>query len=125
VDEGGLMGDYNRERSDCMALGAPASTSNSTWTFGANFIFRGSDIEGTPKAIKVIGGQTAAGTGQARIQDITNSKTIATNTSITNVGKAIVDLGTLSNVGTGEAIWELQIKTSANTIKISAISVQY
>jgi hypothetical protein len=112
VDEGGLMGDYNRERSDCMALGAPASTSNSTWTFGANFIFRGSDIEGTPKAIKVIGGQTAAGTGQARIQDITNSKTIATNTSITNVG-------------TGEAIWELQIKTSANTIKISAISVQY
>jgi len=72
-------------------------------------IFRGSNVMGTPSAIKVLAWVDSGCTCAIRVQDITNNKTICSNESITGTSEAIGSLGAISNVPTGEALWEVQI----------------
>ena len=72
------------------------------------FIFPGSTAWATPSAIKVGVEVDAGDSMDIRIWDLTNSLAIATKTGITNTTWAIVDLGTVSNVPTAQALWEIQ-----------------
>jgi hypothetical protein len=94
----------------------------------SRFIFRGSTIHGTPTNAKAIAWiSSSSQTGRVRLYDITNSLTIATSGTFNNTTGAIIDLGTISNVPTGDAIFEVQILSSitSNTVFISAAHIYF
>jgi hypothetical protein len=92
----------------------PAYASKPTgYTKIGTLLWRGSTAMGTPTNIKVVGGVDGTGGVDYRVQDLTNSTTICEVTGDGSTCPAIIDLGTLSNVTTGEAIWELQINKSS------------
>lgn len=79
----------------------------------ASFIYSGSTFRGAPSAIKVLAGSGGFAGGQGfiwRIFDLTNALVIATSADQTADGPLIIDLGTLGNIPTDEAIWEIQVQ---------------
>ncbi len=79
--------------------------------------YKGSTAEGTITAIKILASMDGADdTGSIKVYDSTNSLTIAENVNgISGTSVAIYDLGTISNVPTGAAIFEIQVKVSDTT----------
>ncbi len=75
-----------------------------------SIIFLGTDKEGTPTKIYVNAYKIGGTTYNIRIQDITNGNTIAEVTGLSNTTEGIQDLGTISNLPTGQARWELQLQ---------------
>jgi hypothetical protein len=77
--------------------------------------WRGSTDCGTPSNIKAVadtnGGEITS--WHVKIYDVTNSQTICEGSG-SNSTKAIGDLGTLSNVSSGEAVWEIQAKRTGS-----------
>ncbi len=104
-------------------------TTSSTYITVADLIFRGTSSVGSPTAIKVTGWSDSGSTGAARIYDVTNSLVICENASYTETVKTIQDLGAISNLPAGEAVWEIQVKratgTGGSSTYISACSVQF
>ncbi len=84
-------------------------TTNGAYTVVATFIFAGTTSIGSPTSIKAICETDATTSADIRIQDVTNVQTIAELTGWTDASPAIKDLGTISNLPSGEAIWEVQI----------------
>lgn len=97
-------------------------SSSSSYFVHGRTAFAGTTKMGTPTNIKAIANVTA-GTGSMKIYDLTNAATIAENTSITGTTPAIIDLGTLSNLPTGEAIFEIQIKVTTGSFEFSCVSI--
>jgi len=83
-----------------------------TYAVRRRWIFRGTNVMGIPTAIKAIMRVVNATSGEFRIYDLTNAQTICecTTTSGTFV---IVNSGTISNLPTGEAIFEIQLKCTS------------
>ena len=98
---------------------------------GGRFIFRGTTSLGTPTALKVVGGFLGTpGTGDYRVFDVTNVLVIAEITGVATLSPAILDLGTISHLPAGEAIWEVQLFRSAgggggNTPSLSSLQIQF
>lgn len=94
---------------------APYFDTNSTsYQEACAFIFPGTTAIGTPTKIQAIFYRIsgAAGTGEIRILDVTNSLVIAELTGV-NTGsgvETIQDLGVISNLPAAEAIFEVQIR---------------
>ncbi len=89
-----------------------------TYVTEGQFIFQGSTVVGTPTLIKIIAEIENNSTGSVRLFDSTNSSIIAENTNITSSLPTIFDMGTIINVPTSEAIFEVQLKTSNKDDKI-------
>lgn len=104
------------------------TTKNATYTFATRFIYMGSTTTGIPTTALVIGGVDSTATMSIRIFDITNSLTIAEVTDVTVITPSIINLGTISNIPTGQAIFELQILKSAGpgpeNVNIAAINMR-
>lgn len=99
-------------------------TGSNGYITGQVFIFEGSDALGTPSAINVVGARNSAGDAQVRIADVTNGTIICENTSISAATATLYDLGTLSNIPTGRAIWELQFNDgTSNRIFLFSLSI--
>ena len=98
---------------------------NSTsWDVAATFLFEGTDALGVPSSIKVIARQDST-SSDLRVYDVTNSLEIAT-INFTSTVDAIIILGAIGNVPTGNAIFELQYKeTGTGKIWISSLSVLF
>lgn len=96
-----------------------------SYTVVAYVHYKGSIAEGTITAIKIIASMDGAtDTGSIKIYDSTNSLTIAENVNgISGTTAAIYDLGTISNIPTGAAIFEIQVKASdsVNDFRLSAM----
>lgn len=88
------------------------SDSSATYAGGelSRFCFPGSTKRGTPSTIKIIAYTDAGKFFDMRIQDVTNANTICEVTNQTNTAPAIIDMGTISNIPAGEAIFELQLQ---------------
>ena len=97
------------------------------YTIVSKFIFKGTTILGTPSKIKLIAHvKTAIKPGDIRIYDVTNATVIGEVTGIANTSSVIVDLGTLSNLPTGESIFEVQLKDpSGDEIRVSALIIEF
>jgi len=56
-----------------------------------------------------------------------NGATIVEKTGLSNTSWALVDVGTLSNLSAGAAIWELQLKTSAanKNVRVSSMDIEF
>lgn len=78
---------------------------------GVEFVFPGTDRRGPPTMIKMIARAKDSGkVSDLRLYDLTNGKVIAEKLGITNNVFLIIDLGTITNLPTGEARWEAQGK---------------
>lgn len=92
----------------------------------ARFVFHGSDFMGPICAIMALIENDSGATTQVGIYDLTNANQICQASSAANV-PTILDLGTPSNVPTGESIFEVQVARTAglggNKAKIGSLSV--
>lgn len=99
---------------------------STSYTEIGSFIFRGTNAAGTPTAIKSVSYSEGTDSYSIQIYDVTNSKIIAEQTGITGLTPQIEDLGTLSNLPTGEAIFKIFGKKDAGDKGIlQSISIQY
>ena len=65
-------------------------------------------------------------TSTIRIYDLTNTTIIGEVIGISNISSAIIDLGTLSNLPTGEVMFEVQAKDpSGDEIRISGLIMEF
>lgn len=87
-------------------------TEGDTYEVKGHFIWPGSDKFGAPSNIKSTGTLSKAGEGYVKIYDVTNGQVIAEGITTTEA-QHIFDLGALSNVSAGEAVWEVQMKSVA------------
>jgi len=86
------------------------------FVFAARFIFRGTTLVGTPATISVCYlVEDATNAASVKIFDATNSLAIAEVGSLVSTTPDIADLGTLSNLPTGAAIFEIQGKLTTDT----------
>jgi hypothetical protein len=89
-------------------------TEESTYVTGGVIPYPGSDEEGIPTKISVVCGKKGESTTfSVRIYDKTNALVIAKKTNKSDDYPSILDLGTVSNVPEGPAIWEIQVKKTA------------
>lgn len=103
-------------------------TDRQNYRVGSRFIFRGSAVLGTPSAIKaIIEIASALAPGDIRIYDKTNDNQICELTGIDVEDVLIYDLGPLSNISEGEAIWEIQIRvpSQGDIIEVKALNVHW
>jgi len=98
-------------------------TNSTSYVIAVHFIFKGTTEMGTPTNIKGILDSVSG--GNAKIYDVTNSQTICEKTGIIEASPAIVDLGTLSNLPAGEALFELQVKKVNSTMSAHGISINF
>lgn len=88
----------------------PVITGNTSYFSAYPIVWHGTDLVGLPTKITIVGGIVDTGALiSIRIQDITNSLTIAEQTSLSVTYPSFIDMGTLSNLSTGRAIWEVQL----------------
>jgi len=121
VENGGVAVNTNG-----LAFNNNTKTSSGTYDTICSFIYQGSDVIGAISAVKAIGRTSAAATAGIRIIDATNGDLVICEvTNVTNTTDAIIDLGTITNVPTGEVMLKLQAKTTSGSIWISYASVKY
>lgn len=102
------------------------STVSATYEAQIQWPFLGSTALGTPTGIKVTGEVAGGTTSKVRVYDVTNSQVICELTGISNTTAQVLDLGTLSNVPTGAAVWELQSAgTGSLAIYVSGVSIDF
>lgn len=108
----------------------PEAYSNSTSYLVAGLIrFPGSNTMGkAPSSIKVIAGGDGDGM-KVKIYDRTNSLMVAEKTDIpTDTDRGIYNLGDLSNIPVGEAVWEIQIASLSGMgtyANISEVTIEW
>jgi hypothetical protein len=90
-------------------------TENGSYETVAALVFPGTDYCCAPVAIKFIIATTGDAQADVRIQDVTNTQTIAALTGQTGSGPTIVTDPSLSNLPPGEAVFEVQVRKSAGT----------
>ena len=102
-------------------------TNNLFYTTFNAFCFCGTVIAGIPTNIKIIAHiEKAEDSCSVRIYDVTNSKVICEKTGIVNLTSEVIDLGTLSNLPIGNAVFEIQAKsTDGDEIRISSLAINY
>jgi hypothetical protein len=92
--------------------GAGVRIGETSWQVMMHHIWRGTNVNGVPSSIKFIA-RAEGGAGKpvdVRIVDVTNGGVVIGSASTESTTFVIVDLGTLSNMSSGEAIWEIQGK---------------
>ena len=101
-------------------------TSSSYGTI-AYFPFGGSDYLGIPAAVRVLAhGKNSGKNFDIRIVQSDTGDVIAELAGSSNSDVALLDLGTLSNISTGPAIWEIQSKVeSGGEVRLSAVSIKF
>lgn len=91
------------------------TTTSSSWEIQACFIFNGTSAVGTPTSAKASTYVSEGSSGGIRIYDVTNSQVICSVTNLSNTSLQINDLGTISNLPTGEAVFEVQVKNNGTS----------
>lgn len=100
---------------------------SATYAVLTRFAFKGITALGSPTNIKaIIHVKTAAKPGDVRIYDLTNANAICEVTGISSLTPTLVDLGTLSNLPSGEAMFEVQAKDPlGDEIYISGLIIEF
>lgn len=84
-----------------------------------SYVFAGSVNEPPPKHVNVITQKEGSyiASYDARVYDLTNSNFICEKTGMTNSEVDFVDLGTVSNIPTTSAVWEIHIRANFDSNK--------
>ena len=101
----------------------------STWGVIGSFLFAGTDALGAPVSIRVIAGVTTADEVGVRLYDLTNNNVIAEARNQTGSYPSIINLGTISNLPTGAAVFELQVirdaGNSSKKVRATGVSIAF
>lgn len=90
------------------------------------FLYLGSAHTGLPVKIKVVANVSAGTTGKIKVYDITNSQVIAELTGISNTTLSVLDMGTITNCPTEEAVFKVEIGTDdANQIQLYHLLLEF
>ena len=92
-----------------------ASTTNTAYSIVAEVIFGGTTALGTPTEIKALLEMSGATNIDIRIYDVTNALVIVEKLANVVPTATIVNLGALSNLSTGQAIWEVHLRRTGGT----------
>ncbi len=118
LTEAGIAGfDYAFTSKD----GPFIATNNGSYEVKAAFRFRGTDTVGNINVIKAVANVTGASTGSVRLFDFTNGLQICEKTGIADTIPTIQDLGTVSNLPTGDAIIEVQMLVGSGKIQVASV----
>ena len=98
-----------------------ASTTQTSYAIVAEVIFGGTTALGTPTEIKALLEMSGATNIDIRIYDVTNALVIVEKLANVVPTATIVNLGALSNLSTGEAIWEVHLRRNGGTGSSMAI----
>ncbi len=111
---------------------ADSQTYYSTYTRVSSYDFPGTDYTGSLRRIVAYCYKDSAVTNfDLRIYDTTNEQTICEVTNQTNTDpNSSLDMGTISNLSTGSALWEVQCKkngggTNDDMIYLKGVSYEY
>jgi hypothetical protein len=107
-----------------------ARTFSASYETLATMHFAGSTIRGTPSKMKVVAHKTSTITSyNIKIVDITNANTIVESTGNTDTVPSIVDLGALSSIPAGEAIFEIQAHrvggSGGTDVRLYAFTIEF
>jgi hypothetical protein len=105
-------------------------TTSTSWTTRAGFVFPGTDKLGSLSKINAIvwgnagGGATGA---DIRIIDVTNAQVICSVLGVGTSATTITDMGVLSNLPSGEALFAVQIRRlgPSGQARVSSITMEY
>lgn len=98
----------------------------SVYTTYGYVLFRGTSIVGVPTKMTAVAYSDGGEAFSIRVRDTTNSTNIVTRAGLTNTSSAIIDLGTISNLPSGEAIFAIQGKKDAGDKgRLQSISILY
>jgi len=92
-----------------------AETTAPSYAIVSEVIFGGTDALGTPSKFEALLEMTGATTIDCRVYDVTNAAVICEKLGNSVATATIVDLGALSNLSTGQAVWEIQLKRNGGT----------
>ena len=100
--------------------GGPAQTNSATFVVRRSITYDGTTTDNTITKIQaIVQTRDDTTTGQVQIFDFTNSNIIATSAIFGpltgGLPRTIVDLGTISNLPTGQAILEIQLRRPSGT----------
>lgn len=99
-----------------------------TYTSVISFVYGGSDDWGTLNKILLLTAQTGSSpkTHDLRVYDATNGLVVAEKIGSTHQVQTVVDLGTVSNVPTAQASFEIQVRRTGGgqLLDVHAISMQ-
>lgn len=106
------------------------TTASTTWVVLARFYYQGSDVIGAISKINVVAAVVSgAGFGSFQLYDATNLQTVAQAVDIiTGAAFASYDVGTVSNIPTGPAIFEIRGARSAgpsSTVGFSSVHMEF
>jgi len=126
LNSGGSFHPHDYNYSD--GTNAFIKTTSTSFATIAKFIFGGTTAEGTPARVKILANKTAGATSiDVRIQDVTNTETIA-DVNITSTAEIIATDATLGTLPAAEAIFHVQARktggTGSDAAEVSAISLQ-
>ncbi len=117
LDDGDTTNFCRIQADDQVSIGGETNpyheTENASYVTVATLVFAGTQRVCNPTAAKWIMGVTGDAQADLRLQDVTNSLTIAELTGQTGTGLVIKTQTTLTNLPVGEAVFEVQIKKSA------------
>lgn len=106
-----------------------AEMKSSSYVVGARIVFPGTHKVATPSAMVLSYlVKSSSKPGSVRIYDITNSQVICEKTNLTNTGDfELLDMGTLANLPTDRAVFELQGKTTNNGhyIRVAGLTMEF
>lgn len=113
INVDGLSGELaDNQKQKALSFGFDETSTNSTsYSTHGKIIFPGTTKMGTPTGI-FVNAYSNASSYDIRIRDVTNGNTIAELTGQTNTSYAMKDLGTLSNLPAGRAVFEVQLLIS-------------
>ena len=123
---GGVLSSPQKQK--VMQFGGPElQTSGASWSKTESIIFPGTTKMGTPLKIYVNAYRTGGTNYDIRIIDKSNGDAVICSlTAQTNTGEAILDMGALSNLPAGQALWHLQVqKTGGGSARTSGGSIQW
>ena len=108
---------------------AVLETNSDDYEAVGSFLYHGVLAVGAPESASAVVGLDNAEEYSVRIYDMTNVNVIAELVGQTDIYPAIKDLGALSNLPDGTAVFELQIKrqegSPSETVKGSSVSFFY
>jgi len=121
------------DKAKCIEITLSGNANNYLFTKGAiyavltRFVFKGTTLLGSPTNIKaIVHVKTVAKPGDVRVYDLTNANAICEVTGISSLIPIVVDLGTLSNLPSGEVMFEIQAKCPlADEVYVSGLIIEF
>ncbi len=100
------------------------TVSSGTFQAVRDFVFRGTDnTSSIVELIAVVSGNNASSEGEWRVYDLTNAQMIASATFLSGSNIILSSTTTISNLPTGPAVFEIQLRRISNGVRMHCLNI--